>query len=107
MPSQDLENRNKILERRWKIMLAIAIIFLITRPVALYIVNNFIHKAADEAKRNKFSLIDPARELIPQNNFIVNIQPLRDYLASLDTTKGTDEGDNITIYYEQLNSGAN
>jgi beta-lactamase class A len=103
MPSQDLEKRNKILERRWKIMLALAIIFLITRPVALYIVNNFIHKAAEDATKNNYPLIDPARQFIPQEDYIINIQPLRTYLHGLEM----QYPDQASIYYEQLNSGAN
>ncbi|MBY0376643.1 class A beta-lactamase-related serine hydrolase [Patescibacteria group bacterium] len=52
---------------------------------------------------NKYPLIDPAREIIPQENYVINLQSLRNYFISI----GKEQGDNISIYYEQLNSGAN
>ncbi len=108
MNLQELEKRNKTLEKRWKIMAAVAIIFLISRPAALYIVKNFIHKAEQEAaigaKNNPYPLIDPARQLISQDKFVTNIQPLREYLKKLVADINPDD---ISIYYEQLNSGAN
>jgi hypothetical protein len=103
MNTQELENRNKTLERRWKILLILAVLFVITRPVALYIVNRFIHKAVHKATVNNYPLIDPSRQFIPQEDYIINIQPLRDYLTSL----GKQYPDRISVYYEQLNSGAN
>ncbi len=108
MNTQDLEKRNKVLERRWKVLVVIALLFLITRPVALYIVNHLIRKSAIDAVTNKYPLLDPARQFIPQENYINNIQPLREYFNSLVPTEGNDVNkDNVSIYYEQLNSGAN
>src|SRR6266581_4865476 len=52
----------------------------------------------------EYSLIDPAREFIPQSDYIINIQPLRNYLIELNKQIGDQ---NISLYYEQLNSGAN
>jgi beta-lactamase class A len=103
MNNEELQKRNKILEKRWKILLAIAILFLITRPVALYITRNYIHKAVENATTNKYPLLDPARQLVPQSDYIINLQPLREYLQDL----GAQYPDMLTIYYEQLNSGAN
>jgi beta-lactamase class A len=51
MNIQEIQERNKKLERRWKIVLVIAVLFVLTRPVALYIVNNLIDKAAEEGAR--------------------------------------------------------
>lgn len=103
MNSQELVQRNRKLERRWKIVLALAVLFIVTRPVALYIVNHLIHNAQIEATENNYPLIDPARQFISQENFIVNIQELRDYFNGL----GEKYSEKISIYYEQLNSGAN
>lgn len=50
MNNQELEKRNKTLERRWKIVLILAILFVLSRPVALKIVNNLIHQAAVNAE---------------------------------------------------------
>src|SRR4051812_7094802 len=101
MNQDELLKRNKILERRWKIAIVVAIIFVITRPVALYIVNKFVHKA--ETFHNSYPLLDPAREFISQSDYIINIQELRSFLQDL----GNQYSDQLTIYYEQLNSGAN
>src|SRR6185436_4030107 len=103
MNLHELEKRNRTLERRWKLMLIIALLFVLTRPVALYIVRKLIHKAGIEALTNKYPLLDPARELIPQSNYIINIQDLRNYLHGIEN----QYPDSVSIYYEQLNSGAN
>jgi beta-lactamase class A len=103
MTHDELEKRNKILERRWKIAIVVAVLFVVTRPVALYLINRVIHKAVFDANQNEYKFIDPARKFIPQEDYIVNIQPLRDYLSGL----GRQYPDRISIYYEQLNSGAN
>jgi beta-lactamase class A len=103
MNNQELERRNKTLEKRWKFMLALAILFLVTRPLAVYVLNHSKHKAVEDALSNDYPLIDPARQLIPQSDYIINIQSLRDYL----TTIGDQYPDQVSIYYEQLNSGAN
>jgi beta-lactamase class A len=97
---EDLEKRNKVLERRWKIALVLAILFVVTRPVALFVVNHFIHKAAQTATRNEYPLVDPARQFISQDDYLINIDHLRTYLNSFSNKS-------ISIYYEQLNSGAN
>jgi hypothetical protein len=98
--TKDLVKRNKILERRWKIALILLILFVVTRPIALYIVKNFIYKPSDQ---NEYPLIDPARQFIDQEDYVLNIQPLRDYLNTLEEKYP----ENLSIYYEQLNSGAN
>ncbi len=103
MNNQELEKRNKTLEKRWKVLLVIAIVFLITRPVALFVVNKILHKAVDEATTNEYPLIDPARKYIPQENYIVNLDALRHSLLEI----GNQYPDSVSIYYEQLNSGTN
>jgi len=103
MNHEELEKRNRILERRWKICLALLVLFVVTRPVALFIVNHLIHKAGIEVALEKYPLIDPARQFIPQKDYLTNIQSLRDYLREVEK----QYPDSISIYYEQLNSGAN
>jgi beta-lactamase class A len=103
MNHQELERRNKILERRWKIVLIIAVLFVISRPIALKIVNNKIDQAKDNAVKNDYPLIDPARQFIPQDEYITNVQSLRVYLQGLEK----QYPDRISVYYEQFNSGAN
>lgn len=103
MNNQELEKRNKILERRWKIMLALAIVFLITRPVAVYVLEHVKHKAAQQATTNQYPLLDPARQYIPQGDYVISLNPLRDYLNQI----AAQYPNNVSVYYEQLNSGAN
>jgi len=53
---------------------------------------------------NPYPLIDPARSFIAQEDFIVNIQPLRESLRAATSEFGDDS---ISIYVEYLNTGAN
>lgn len=52
----------------------------------------------------QYPFIDVARNYIPQEHFIVNVQPLRDALQKVVADNGADS---ISIYFEFLNSGAN
>ncbi len=51
----------------------------------------------------QFPLLDPARAFLSQEDYVLNIQELRTYLHDLETRYP----DSISIYYEQVNSGAN
>lgn len=95
----ELEKRNRVLEKRWKIILVIGIIFIITRPVALYIVN----KRIKNATVNQHPLLDPLRKFVPADNYITNIQILRDYLHKIEG----QYPDSVSVYYENINSGSN
>lgn len=54
--------------------------------------------------KNNFPLIDPSRSFISQDNFIINLQPLRVELRKLVTEQ---KSKNISLYFEFLNTGAN
>ncbi|HTE22812.1 MAG TPA: serine hydrolase [Candidatus Limnocylindria bacterium] len=60
----------------------------------------------DSAKKaaEKYPFIDIARNYIPQEHFIVNIQPLREKLNQIVEKDGADT---ISVYFEFLNTGAN
>lgn len=51
----------------------------------------------------EFSLLDPARVFLNQDDYLLNIQELRSYLHSLEEKYP----DALSIYYEQINSGSN
>lgn len=51
---------------------------------------------------NKFPMLDPLREFVPAGSYITNVQELRDYLQVI----GDKYPDSISIYYENINSGA-
>lgn len=53
---------------------------------------------------NPYPLVDIARNFIEQKDVIVNLQPLRDSLKGIYEEYGED---NISLYIEFLNSGAN
>lgn len=71
------------------IILAISIVFFVTY-------NNSVPKT-------KYELLDPMREFMPQSSYIINIQDLRVYLHDLEDKYP----ENISIYYENINTGAN
>lgn len=54
--------------------------------------------------KNDYPLIDVARNFIPQEHFIVNLQPLREDLRAL---VNREQDFDIAIYLEFLNTGAN
>lgn len=54
-------------------------------------------------RENNDSLIDPTRRFSEASNYIVNIESLREYLHKIEL----QYPDSVSIYYEQINSGAN
>jgi beta-lactamase class A len=58
-----------------------------------------------EEKLNRYSLLDPTRNLLEQKDAITNIQPLREYLDTLAVREASST--KISIYFEFLNTGAN
>jgi beta-lactamase class A len=60
-------------------------------------------KARKETVRD-YPYIDIARDFIPQEHFIVNIQPLREQLQAI---VGAEPEETVSIYFEFLNTGAN
>ncbi len=105
--NQDLVQRNRVLERRWKVLLVLAILFLVTRPLALWIVNSVQDKAVQDATKNEYPLIDPVRQLIDQKYFLTTIQPIREKLKELVTNQEKTSQLKITLYLEDLNTGSN
>lgn len=79
----------------------IAFWLLLGSTIILFIVLIFTKSKLDFEK--KYPLLDPLRRFIPAENYLINIQDLRKYLANL----GNTYPENISIYYETINSGAN
>lgn len=52
---------------------------------------------------NNYPLLDPARQFLTGEHYVINIQSLREYLHSLEV----QYPDSLSVYYEQINSGAN
>lgn len=80
----------------------IMIILLIILSGWLYF--GYIPKQSDEKDlldMNKFALLNPIRKFMNQKDLIVNFQPIRDYLNTYEADQ------NVSIYFEYLNTGAN
>lgn len=92
---------NKILY--WQIACGLLALTLVGISIHAYV--NWNSEASHYTKEStEYPLIDPARHLISQENFIVNIQPLRDDLHTLVEEQKDME---VSLYFEFLNTGAN
>ncbi|MDQ5938792.1 MAG: beta-lactamase class [Patescibacteria group bacterium] len=60
--------------------------------------------AKNDLEINKYKYIDIARNFIDQEDFIVNLQPIRDKVNQMSKDFGEDK---VSIYLEFLNTGAN
>lgn len=81
--------------------------------ISILIVSNLVFgglfiSGKDESQIEKFAseypLIDLSRNFIPQEHYIVNIQPLRENLNKIADDFGRDK---VSLYFEYLNTGAN
>jgi beta-lactamase class A len=77
------------------------VVLLVTNLVTLSLLAR--EKASQQTARD-YPFIDIARDYIPQEHFIVNIQPLREQLRAIAKEAGSGP---ISIYFEFLNTGAN
>jgi beta-lactamase class A len=59
----------------------------------------------DGSSSKKYDLLDPELSIYPPEDFLVNIQPLREKLIEIET-KNSDKVD-MSLYLEFLNTGAN
>lgn len=81
---------------------------LIYTIIFVLLVSNifFIYKylnSQPEKNESHFTMLDPARKFLPAKSYITNIEKLRTYLKEL----AVEYPDSISIYYENINSGAN
>lgn len=83
-------------------------IWIIVLVVLLIATNVFgVYYAMDEIKNSKvnpYPLVDPARQYIRQEDMVVNIQPLREYLNGIVAKHGVTS---MSVYFEMLNTGGN
>lgn len=90
-------NSEKILPYGQKLIWFIVAILVITNLTAIF----YIILSKNKVVSDYYSLLNPARKFFHQKDAIVDIQPLRDELNKI----GTDQ--NVSIYFEYLNTGAN
>jgi beta-lactamase class A len=98
------DKKSRFIDKHYKIIIYSQWVMFVLLFLTICFTGKYVYSEIDHIKTNPYPLIDPARQFISQDNYLINIQPLRDYFNQLQKTVGTD---NITIYYEQLNSGAN
>lgn len=77
------------------------VLLLVTNIVTI---SFLAYREVDDKDASDYPYIDIAREYIPQEHFIVNIQPLREELQAI--ARKEKEG-TVSIYFEFLNTGAN
>lgn len=90
--------------KKLKNPLIIIIILLLATNLLTFLYYKPIVENPFENYKNPYPYIDLSRSFIDQENFIVNLQPLRESLASIYKEHGEDK---IALYVEFLNSGAN
>ena len=96
--------KNNINEKLYKKINLYRIMLLILSLVLIALIVVFCLKTKKiDYITNNTSLVDPARRFSEASNYVVNIQDLRQYLQKV----GSQYPDSISIYYEQVNSGAN
>ncbi len=91
--------------RKFLVVLLVIIILIVTNVTTLFFYTNHRHSIKDVD--NHYSYIDISREFISKENFIVNIQPLRDKLNILTDDFEKEHQAAVSIYIEYLNTGSN
>lgn len=88
------------LQKKLKKYKTLTFVFVGFFSCALIILIFTLHK---NIKVKSFPLLDPARAYLTPENYLINIQSLREYMQGLEM----QYGDSISMYYEQINSGSN
>lgn len=91
---QELNKKNNT--QKWVIYTLL--VFLI---ISLFFI--FRNKGGNDNLNSDFEMLDPLRKFTSAENYLTNIEDLRTYLRGL----GEQYPNSITIYYENINSGAN
>ena len=86
--------------KHYKVLFGILSAVILVLLVVLFI--QFAHNKK-KITFGQFPLLDPARAFLSQEDYLLNIQELRTYLHDLED----QYPDSISVYYEQVNSGAN
>ncbi len=107
MNYQELEKRNKSLEKRWKVLLGILIIFIVTRPIAFKIVNSLIQKAEQGGYNTEYELLNP--DLRRDRSLVINKAAYTEFENNLEKkiAELQSEGKvkNLSVFFRDLNNG--
>ncbi len=94
-------NANDTLNKKIKNYKNLLWVFIILATILGILAVFPIHK--EHVPDSKYKLLDPMREFISRDSYIINIQSLRSYLHALEDKYPN----NVSIYYETINTGAN
>jgi len=103
MGNKNQNNKSDCKIKIYKISFFILCILLVL--VSVYMYRDFKEGREHRLGLELYSFIDPARYTLNQQDFIVNIQPLREKLISIVEDQGLN--DSVSLYFEVLNTGAN
>lgn len=94
-----MNNNDKIekLSKNLVLYKVLVIVLILIIPVIYW------YASRKQTDIKSYPLLDPARAYLTPENYLINIQDLREYLHGIEE----QYGDNISIYYEQINSGSN
>lgn len=100
MGKKDLIELPKNKKTIW-LLLAVVLILVATNSWLFFSFKK-LSQSGKEGADNGFSMLNPARKFLKQEDLIINLQPLRDYLNG---KYGSDPS--VSIYFEYLPTGAN
>ncbi len=96
--NKEIEKLSKKLKRQRVFIIALVMCI----PFALWLSSQYFN-SNNSVEQKTFPMLDPLRELVSPKSYLINIEELRTYLHGLESKYP----DSISIYYEQINSGAN
>jgi beta-lactamase class A len=104
MNFQELEQRNKVLERRWKIALVLLLLFVISRPLAVYVGKKiFGNSGCDSTEHiyiNKMITCQP-----PVINKAAYTGLRKNLSERIDKLKSEGKLINASVFFRDLNNG--
>lgn len=96
--NKEIEKLSKKVKKQRIVIIAL----IVCIPVTLWLSSQYLN-TNNAVEQKVFSMLDPRRSFSSPDSFLINIEELRTYLREL----GSKYPDSISIYYEQINSGAN
>jgi beta-lactamase class A len=102
---RESQQKNKTSSRR-KILIGTLALLVATNVATVSILVYQNRPDAILSFENPYPLIDPARSFIGQEHYLATLQPLRVELYEM-VAREKKEGNEIAIYFEYLNTGAN
>lgn len=96
-----MSNSENKFHKKIKLQRIVIFILILCIPITGWLSLKYF--PADPVTNSTFPMLDPLRKFIPAENYITNIEDLRNYLRDI----GDKYPDSITIYYENINSGSN